>query len=78
MSTLLIDDTEQSNVAVFGVPGAYLHTDMPADKRVWLHIRYDFVDIMCEVNTDYKTYAQYEDGKKVLYVKFLREIYRCI
>ena len=50
MSTLLIDATEQRDVAVFDVPGAYLQTEMPVDKRILLHTRYEFVDIICEVN----------------------------
>ena len=33
---------------------------------------------MCEVNPDYKPYVQYETGNKVIYVKFLIEIYGCI
>ena len=33
---------------------------------------------MCEVNTDYKPYIQYRKGKKVIYVKVLREIYGLI
>ena len=50
----------------------------PTDKRILLRIRDDFVDIMCEVNPDYAPYIQYMNGKKVIYVKFLREIYGCI
>ena len=34
--------------------------------------------IICDFNPDYKPYVQYEKGKKVLYVKVLRAIYRCI
>ena len=40
-----------------------------------LRIRDEFVDIMCEVNPDYKPYVKYYNGKKVLYVNVLRAIY---
>ena len=43
---------EQLDVAVFDIPGAYLHTDMTEDKWVLLRIIYEFVDIVCEVNPD--------------------------
>ena len=36
MSTLFIDAKEQSHVAILYVPGDYLHTEMPADKRIFL------------------------------------------
>ena len=78
MSTLLIDAMEQRDVAIFDVPGAYLQTDMPEDKQIFLRIRDELVDIMCEINPDYKPYVQYENIKKALYVEVLREIYGCI
>ena len=78
MSTLLIDAMEQRDVAVFDVPGSYLQTEMPFKKRVLLRIRDEFVDIMCEVNPDYKPYVQYENRKTVLYLKVTRAIYGCI
>ena len=65
-------------VATFDVPGAYLQTEMPEDKRILLRIRDEFLDIMCEVNPDYKPYVKYENGKKVLHVKVLIEIYGLI
>ena len=40
--------------------------------------RNEFVDIMCEVNQEYKKYVTVQNGKKVLYVKILRAIYGCI
>ena len=52
MSTLLIDDIEQRGVAVFDVPVSYLQTEMPSDKRIFLRIMYEILDIMCEVNPD--------------------------
>ena len=40
-----------------------------------MQIRYEFVDMMCEVNPEYIPYIRYKNGKKVLYVKILRAIY---
>ena len=78
ISTLLIYTMEHRDEAVFDVPGYYLQTEMPPDKWILLCIRDDFVDIMCEVNPDYKLYFQYDNGNKVLYVKVMRPIYVCI
>ena len=78
MSTLFINATKHRNVAVFDVTGDYLQTDMPSYKQILLCIIYKFVDIMCGVNPDYKTYVKYDNGKKVLCVKVLRAIYGCI
>ena len=34
-----------------------------------------FVDIMYDINGEYRQYVRYEQGKKVLYLKVLRAIY---
>ena len=52
MSTLFVDAMEQRDLAVFDVPGAYLQTEIPADKRILLCIRDDSVYIICDVNPD--------------------------
>ena len=36
------------------------------------------MDIICEVNPDYKPYVQYDNRNKIIYVNILREIYGCI
>jgi hypothetical protein len=36
------------------------------------------VDIMCNVYADYKKFACYENGKKVLYLELLKAFYGCI
>ena len=38
----------------------------------------EFVDIMCEVNPEYKEHVRIENGKKVLYVQVLKAIYSMI
>jgi len=78
VSTLLIDAYEKRYVAIADVPGAYLHALMPADKLVLLKLRGKFVDIMCQVNPEYKPYVRYEGKCKVLYLHVLRAIYGCL
>ena len=78
IGTLLIDVNEERDVAIFNIPGAYLHAEMPADKKLLMVFRGEFVDIMCEVNEKYKKHVRIENGKKVLYVRVLRAIYGCI
>ena len=45
MSTLVIDAHEKRDVAIFDVPGAYLHAKFPKDKLVLMRLRDEFVDI---------------------------------
>ena len=65
MAILLINAYEGRDTAVFDVPGAYLHAKMPGDKFAILKIEGEFVDIMCEVNPEYKADVRFENGKKV-------------
>ena len=78
MATLIIDAMEKRDVAIFDVPGAFLQTEMPEGKNVILVIRDEFVDILCEVNPEYKEHVRIVKGRKILYVKILRAIYGCI
>ena len=78
IGTLLIDANKERDVAIFDIPGAYLHAEMLADKKLLIVFRDEFADIMYDVNNEYRQYAREERGKKVLYMKVLRVIYRCI
>ena len=79
IGTLLIDAKEERDVAIFDVPGACLQAEMQAEKKLLMVFRDKFVDIMCEVNPEYKKYVTTDkDGKKTLCVKVLRAIYGCI
>ena len=78
ISTLLIDVYENRDIAIFDIPGAYLHAEMPSKHQVLLNIKDEFVDIMCKVNPDFEQYVTIEKGRKVLYLKVLRAIYGCI
>ena len=75
---LVIDVYEEHNIANFDIPGAYLHTEMTEDKNVILKLRGIFLDIMCNINEEYRKYVRYEKGQKVPYLRVLREIYGCI
>ena len=43
-----------------------------------MRLRDEFVDIMCDVNPEYKKYVKVIGGKKLLYLRVLRAIYGCI
>ena len=72
--SLMIDVYEQRDVAIFDIPGAYLHAEMPKDKVVLMKFRGQFAEIMCKVNPAHKENIVYERGKKVLYVRVVRAI----
>ena len=54
MTTLVIDAYEGRDVAIADVPGAYLHAKLPESKTVILRMTDIFVDIMCEINEEYR------------------------
>ena len=78
IATLVIDAYEERYSVIADVPGAYLHAEMPPNKRVLLKLKGQFVDIMCKVNPEYQKYVRYEGRTKVLYLKVLRAIYGCL
>ena len=55
-----------------------MHVPMPKDKQVLLKLKVHFVDIMCQINVEYKKYVRIEKGQKVLYILMLRAINGCI
>ena len=76
---LLIDAKEYGNLAIFDVPGAYLQAEMPAEKKTLCFYRDKFMNIVCEVNTEYKKYVTVDrNGTKDSFVKVLHTIYGCI
>ena len=79
----MIDAYGGRDVVVADAPGAYLHTEFPPEKRVILKLRGVFVDIMCQVNSEYNGHIVYEVDKrgcqvKTLYVHVLRALYGCL
>ena len=78
ISTLLVDVYEDRNVGIFDIPGAYLHAEMPEEHRVILKLKGTFVDIMCQVNPEFRKHVTIEKGQKVLYMKVMKAICGCI
>ena len=62
--TLIVDVFEGKKVTTFDVPGAYLHAEMPEDKKILMVLRGEFVDIMCDVNPEHKTNVRVINGKR--------------
>ena len=73
-TTWIINSIEGWKVQTFDVPGAYLHAEIPEDERVFMKFEKEFVDIMCEVNPEYKEHVRIKNGRKVLYVQVLKVI----
>ena len=74
--TLLVDAHEKRDVATADVAGAYLHAKL--EDFTLLKMEGDSVDIMCEVNEDYRQFVTYERGRKVLYLQLLKALYGCV
>ena len=56
------------DVTTFDIPGAYLHTDLPKHKFTLLKLQGKFVDIMCDVNPEYRNDVIFEKGASKYYV----------
>ena len=78
MATLVVDSYEGQDVVIFDVPGAYLNANMPDEKDVRLDLQGEFMDIMCNLNTDHIPNIWYENGKKVIYLRILKALYEYI
>ena len=46
IATLVIDAYERRHVVIDDVPGAYIHTEMPPDKRILLKLVSKFVELL--------------------------------
>ena len=72
-TNLIIDAIEYRDIATFDVTGEFLQPELPEGLgMVLLKLRGIFVDIMCEVNKEYKGTVKHENGTKVLYMRVLR------
>ena len=77
MTIILTAAHEDRQVLVADIAGAYLNADM--DDFVVMKFRDEMVDYMVAANPDrYAEYVEYENGKKVLYVRLLKALYGCI
>ena len=76
MMTLLIDAVEERDVGIADVKGAYLLAEMK--DLVLLKMVGPSVDILCDVNPEYKRYVTLEKGKKVIYLRLKKALYGCV
>lgn len=77
MMIILTATHEDRQVLVADIAGAYLNTDM--EDFVVMKFRDKMVDYMVQANQErYGPYVQYKNGKKVLYVRLLKALYRFI
>ena len=53
MTSLVIDAYEERDIAIYDIPGAYLHAEMPEDKTMILKLKGKFVSIICDINPEY-------------------------
>ena len=51
---MVIYSYEYIKVETFGVPGVYLQIDLPKETFTLLSMEGEFVNIMCDINTNYK------------------------
>ena len=54
LGTMVVGSYEYRKVENFDLPRAYLQTDLPKDKFILLLMEDKFVDIMCDINMEYK------------------------
>ena len=78
MDTLAVDKYEIQDVEIFDVPGDYLSADIPDGKYVRIKLEGKLVDIKCGVNPYHIPNIRYKNGKKVLYLRIMKALYRWI
>mmetsp|Transcript_42936 Transcript_42936/g.62917 ORF Transcript_42936/g.62917 Transcript_42936/m.62917 type:complete len:117 (-) Transcript_42936:870-1220(-) len=64
VASLIIDAFEERDVAVYDILGAFLQSDIPKDKQMQLNFFDEFVDMMCEINPEYKNMLSTKMGKR--------------
>ena len=75
---MVIDACEYRNVATFDIPGAYLETDFPKENFTLLLFEVKFVDIMCDINAEYKQHVRFKDSRNTFYLRIIKAIYGMI
>ena len=53
-TSIIIETRKVTDMDIFDVPRAYLKVDITEEKLIILKIEGEFVDIMCEVNSDHR------------------------
>ena len=77
MMIILTATHENRQILVADIAGVYLNADM--EDFVIMKFRDEMVDYMVRANpTRYGPYVEYENRKKVLYIRLLKALYGCI
>jgi hypothetical protein len=76
MLSIIIDAWGRRKSATADVTGAYLHAKLK--DFTLLRMEGESVDIMCNINEEYKKFVCLEHGKKVLYLKLQKALYGCV
>ena len=72
--TAIIDALENRNVAVRGVPGAFMQADI--DELVHMRFTGEMVNMLLQINNEmYKGYVVMEKGEQVMYMELLKALY---
>ena len=60
MASLVMHAREIRNEVIFDITGAYQHVNIPKGKILFLKLEGEFVDILCDVNLEFKEHVRYE------------------
>ena len=73
--TCVLDAMEERDVATVDIPGAFMQTDMEGEDT-FMKIEGKMVDILTRLDPElYEKHIIFENGHKVLYVKFKKALY---
>ena len=79
MLTSVIEAEEEQDVAIMDIPNAFIQTNLDLKdeegNRTIMKIRGQLVNILCEVDNEFKDFVETEQGQPVLYVHLTKAIY---
>jgi hypothetical protein len=76
MAILTVSAAEKRKIAMWDVEGAYLLAEQ--DDFVLVKFTGSSVDVLCQVDEEYKSFVTIEKGKKVIYLQLLKALYGCL
>ena len=78
MESIVIYMHEGINIVIFGIPGAYLHSNILKGKTVLMKLYGWFVEKLCDVKPQLKYHLRYEKLRKLIYMRLLHKLYACM
>jgi hypothetical protein len=73
----IIDAAEGRKVAVYDIPGAFLHAELP--DTVYMKVTGDLAQLLIQVSPDtYSRYVTSKNGKEVIYLLLTCALYGCL